>query len=173
MVRELACFDTQTYVNLPLNSIENSKKRKFLTIQSKRNMLMSMISEFKEFAMKGNMVDLAVGVIIGGAFGKIVSALVTNVLMPPIGLLLGGADFSNLAITLKPAVGEVPAVMLKYGIFINTVIDFLIVAFVLFLVIKGMNSMKRKHEEIPTEIPPPSTQEVLLTEIRDLLKKTE
>lgn len=129
------------------------------------------MSEFKEFAMKGNVVDLAVGVIIGGAFGKIVSTLVTNVLMPPIGLLLGGVDFSNLVITLKPAVGEVPAVLLKYGAFINTIIDFIVIAFVLFLIIKRMNSMKRKKEEVSAEIPPQTAQEVLLTEIRDLLKK--
>ena len=132
---------------------------------------MSMTSEFKEFAMKGNMVDLAVGVIIGGAFGKIVSTLVANVLMPPIGMLLGGVDFSNLAITLKSAVGENPAVMLKYGLFLNAVIDFVIIAFVLFMVIKGMNSMKRKKVEAPAEIAPPPVQEVLLAEIRDLLKK--
>ncbi len=132
---------------------------------------MSIMSEFKEFAMKGNVVDLAVGVIIGGAFGKIVSTLVTNVLMPPIGLLLGGVDFSNLVITLKPAVGEVPAVLLKYGAFINTIIDFIVIAFVLFLIIKRMNSMKRKKEEVSAEIPPQTAQEVLLTEIRDLLKK--
>jgi len=134
-------------------------------------MFMSMVSEFKEFAMKGNMVDLAVGVIIGGAFGKIVSNLVANVLMPPIGLLLGGVDFSNLSLTLKPAMGEVPAVMLKYGLFLNTVIDFIIIAFVLFMVIKAMNSIKRKKEEVAVEAPPPSAQEVLLAEIRDLLKK--
>ena len=134
-------------------------------------MPMSMMSEFKEFAVKGNMVDLAVGVIIGGAFGKIVSTLVANVLMPPIGLMLGGADFSNLAITLKPAVGDVPAVLLKYGVFLNAIIDFLIIAFVLFIVIKGINAMKRKKEEVPAEVPPPTTQEILLTEIRDLLKK--
>ncbi len=135
-------------------------------------MPMSVMSEFKEFAVKGNMVDLAVGVIIGGAFGKIVSTLVTNVLMPPIGLLLGGADFSNLAITLKPAVGEVPAVLLKYGVFLNAIIDFVIIAFVLFIVIKGINAMKRKKEELPAEVPAPTAQEVLLTEIRDLLKKS-
>ena len=135
-------------------------------------MPMSVMSEFKEFAVKGNMVDLAVGVIIGGAFGKIVSTLVTNVMMPPIGLLLGGADFSNLAITLKPAVGEVPAVLLKYGVFLNAIIDFVIIAFVLFIVIKGINAMKRKKEELPAEVPAPTAQEVLLTEIRDLLKKS-
>ncbi|MBI3260458.1 MAG: large-conductance mechanosensitive channel protein MscL [Ignavibacteriae bacterium] len=130
-----------------------------------------MMSEFKEFAVKGNMVDLAVGVIIGGAFGKIVSTLVANVLMPPIGLMLGGVDFTNLAITLKPAVGETPAVLMKYGVFLNAIIDFIIIAFVLFLVVKTMNTINRKKEEIPVEVPPLTTQEVLLMEIRDLLKK--
>ncbi len=133
---------------------------------------MSIVSEFKEFAVKGNMVDLAVGVIIGGAFGKIVASLVENVLMPPIGMLLGGVDFSSLAITLKAGAGDVKPVMLKYGLFLNSMVDFLIIAFVLFMVIKGINSMKRKKEEAPAAPAPPPAQEVLLTEIRDLLKKT-
>jgi len=132
---------------------------------------MSIVSEFKEFAVKGNMVDLAVGVIIGGAFGKIVASLVENVLMPPIGMLLGGVDFSSLAITLKAGAGEVKPVMLKYGLFLNSMVDFLIIAFVLFMVIKGINAMKRKKEEAPAAPAPPPAQEVLLTEIRDLLKK--
>jgi large conductance mechanosensitive channel len=105
-----------------------------------------MIKEFREFAMKGNVVDLAVGVIIGGAFGKIVSSLVADVLMPPIGLALGGLDFSNLAITIKEAVGESPAVLIKYGAFINTVIDFTIVAFCIFIMIRTMNALRRKQE---------------------------
>ena len=105
---------------------------------------MSIIKEFKEFAVKGNAVDMAVGIIIGAAFGKIVSSLVTDVIMPPIGLLLGGVDFKNLAVTLKEAVGEAPAVLLRYGLFINNVIDFLIVAFVIFMVVKGINSLKKK-----------------------------
>jgi len=133
---------------------------------------MSIVSEFKEFAVKGNMVDLAVGVIIGGAFGKIVASLVENVLMPPIGMLLGGMDFSSMAITLKAGVGDVKPVMLKYGLFMNSMVDFLIIAFVLFMVIKGINAMKRKKEEAPAAPAPPPAQEVLLTEIRDLLKKS-
>jgi large conductance mechanosensitive channel len=129
-----------------------------------------MFKEFKEFAMRGNVVDMAVGIIIGAAFGKIVSSLVNDVIMPPIGILLGGIDFSNFALTLKEAVGEVPAVTLSYGVFINTVIDFLIIAFVIFLVIKGMNKMKRKQEEEPAAPPAPTKEQTLLTEIRDLLK---
>lgn len=132
---------------------------------------MSMIKEFKEFAMRGNVVDMAVGIVIGAAFGKIVSSIVNDVIMPPIGMLLGGVDFSDLMITLREAVGETPAVMIKYGAFINTVIDFLIVAFAIFMVIKGMNTMKKKQEEAPPPAPPePSKEELLLTEIRDVLK---
>jgi len=129
-----------------------------------------MIKEFKQFAMRGNVVDMAVGIIIGAAFGKIVSSLVNDVIMPPIGLLLGGVDFSSFMITLKQAMGDVPAVTLNYGVFINTVIDFLIVAFAIFMVIKGMNRMKKKEEEAPAAPPAPTKQETLLTEIRDLLK---
>jgi len=132
---------------------------------------MSMMKEFREFAMRGNVVDMAVGIIIGGAFGKIVSSLVNDVIMPPIGLLIGGVDFSNLSLTLKEAVGDVPAVTVNYGMFINTVLDFVIIAFAIFMVIKGMNRLKRKQEEAPKEPPAPPKQEVLLTEIRDLLKK--
>jgi len=132
---------------------------------------MSIVKEFKEFAVKGNVVDLAVGVIIGAAFGKIVTSLVTDVIMPPIGLLLGGIDFKDLKIHLKPAVGKTPEVAINYGVFINTAIDFVIVAFVIFLVIKGINAMKRKEEEAPTTPPEPTKEEVLLTEIRDLLAK--
>jgi large conductance mechanosensitive channel len=135
---------------------------------------MGIIKEFKEFAVKGNMVDLAVAVIIGGAFGKIVTSLVNDVIMPPIGLLLGGVDFSNLKIMLKAAEGDVPAVTLNYGAWINTMIDFLIVALVIFLVIKGINSMKKKEAAVPPPPPPPpapSAEETLLKEIRDLLAK--
>ena len=132
---------------------------------------MSIVKEFKEFAVKGNVVDLAVGVIIGAAFGKIVSSLVTDVIMPPIGLLLGGIDFKDLKIHLKPAVGKTPEVAINYGVFINTAIDFLIVAFVIFLLVKGINALKRKEEEAPSTPPAPSKEEVLLTEIRDLLAK--
>ena len=129
---------------------------------------MSIMTEFKEFAMKGSVVDLAVGVIIGGALGKIVASFVGDVLMPPIGMLLGGVDFKSLAITLKAAEGKTAAVMLNYGNFIQTVVDFTIVAFVIFMAIRAMNSMKRKEEAAPA--PAPTTQEVLLTEIRDALR---
>lgn len=132
---------------------------------------MSMMQEFKDFAVKGNVVDMAVGVIIGGAFGKIVSALVTDVVMPPIGVLIGGVDFSKLAFTLQEATAAAPAVVISYGRFIQTIVDFTIVAAVIFMVIKGINSMKKKASEAPSTTPAPSTQEVLLMEIRDLLKK--
>ena len=132
---------------------------------------MSMIKEFKEFAMKGNVVDMAVGIIIGVAFGKIISSFVGDVLMPPIGLMLGGLDFSNLGLTLKAGSEGVEPVMLKYGVFINTVIDFLIVAFAIFLMVKAINSMKKKQLEAPAAPPEPPADVKLLTEIRDLLKK--
>lgn len=137
---------------------------------------MGMMQEFKEFAMKGNVVDLAVGVIIGGAFGKIVGSMVEKILNPVLGLVIGGIDFSQLKIVLKNAVtdatGKVttPEVALGYGDLLNTMIQFIIIAFVLFLVIKGMNSMKRKQEEAPAAPPAPTAEETLLTEIRDLLK---
>jgi len=131
---------------------------------------MSMIKEFKEFAMRGNVLDMAVGIIIGGAFGKIVGSLVNDVIMPPIGVLLGGVDFSSLGITIKDAVDGAPAVILGYGLFINTVINFLIVAFAIFLLIKAVNSFKKKQEAAPAAPAPPPRQEVLLGEIRDLLK---
>jgi len=133
---------------------------------------MSMLQEFKAFAMRGNVVDIAVGIIVGGAFGKIVSSFVADVIMPPIGLLLGGVDFSDLAITLKKAVGETAAVTLNYGKFIQSVIDFLIIAFAIFMAIKAMNALKKKQEEAPAPPPAPSKQEVLLAEIRDLLKRS-
>lgn len=132
---------------------------------------MSMIKEFKEFAMRGNVVDMAVGIIIGGAFGKIVSSFVADVIMPPIGILLGGMDFSNLAITIKESSEGVEPVLLKYGMFINTIIDFLIIAFAIFMAIKAMNSLKKKQEEAPAAPPEPPADVKLLTEIRDLLKK--
>ncbi len=132
---------------------------------------MSITSEFKDFAVKGNVVDIAVGIIIGVAFGNIVSSFVGGVLMPPIGLLLGGMDFSSLAIVIKEASDTEPAVVISYGSFIQTIIDFTIIAFVIFTVVKGINSLKRKEEAAPEEVPKPSAQEVLLTEIRDLLKK--
>ncbi len=114
---------------------------------------MKILQEFKSFAMRGNVVDLAVGVIIGTAFGKIVTSLVADVVMPPIGLLLGGVDFSELAITLKEAVGDTPAVTINIGLFINTLIDFMIVAFVIFMVIKQLNRFKRKEEPVPETAP--------------------
>ena len=127
-----------------------------------------MLEEFKAFAMRGNVVDMAVGIVIGGAFGKIVSSFVSDVLMPPIGMLMGGMDFSQLAISLGE--GE-EAASINYGMFINTVLDFVIIAFAIFMVIKGLNSMKKKEEEKPAEPPKPSAEETLLTEIRDLLSK--
>jgi len=134
---------------------------------------MAIIKEFKEFAMRGNVVDLAVGVIIGAAFGKIVSSLVNDIIMPPIGFLLGGIDFSDKKIILvqADAAKKVAEVAIRYGTFINSIIDFVIVAFCIFLVIKGINSMKKKEEEAPAAAPAPSNEEVLLTEIRDLLAK--
>jgi large conductance mechanosensitive channel len=132
---------------------------------------MKMLQEFKAFAMRGNVVDMAVGIIIGGAFGKIVSSFVSDVIMPPIGVLLGGVDFSNLTHIIKEATEEAEAVTLNYGTFLMTVLDFIIIAFAIFMVIKGMNSMKKKEEEKPAPPPEPTKEETLLTEIRDLLKK--
>jgi large conductance mechanosensitive channel len=130
---------------------------------------MGMMQEFKTFAMRGNVLDMAVGIIIGAAFGKIVSSFVADVIMPPIGLLIGGVNFSNLSLTLKEAIGGKAAVTLNYGIFIQSIIDFLIIAFAIFVVVKGMNSLKKKEEAAPS--PAPSKQEILLTEIRDALQK--
>lgn len=137
-----------------------------------------MLKEFKDFAMRGNVVDLAVGFILGGAFSTIVRSLVNDILMPPLGLALGGVDFTNLFITLGEmeyetlaAAQEAGAATINYGMFINNVIAFLILAFALFLIIKGMNSMKKKEEAEPETPPAPSKEEVLLTEIRDLLAK--
>jgi large conductance mechanosensitive channel len=144
---------------------------------------MSMMKEFKEFAMRGNVVDMAVGVVIGGAFGKITTSMVNDIIMPPIGLAMSGINFSDLKLTLKEAVAavldpsgliltaEIPAVSINYGLFINSIINFAIVAFALFLIIKAMNKMKKKQEAAP---PTPATTPadvLLLTEIRDLLKK--
>jgi large conductance mechanosensitive channel len=129
-----------------------------------------LISEFKSFAVKGNVLDMAVGVIIGAAFGKIVTALVSGVIMPPIGVLLGGVNFSDLAFVVKDAVGTTPAVKITYGAFIQTVIDFTIIAFSVFVLVRVINSLKKKEEGSPKELPAPSNEEVLLTEIRDLLK---
>jgi large conductance mechanosensitive channel len=131
---------------------------------------MSMLSEFREFAVKGNMVDMAVGIIIGAAFGKIVSSLVGDVLMPPLGAVVGGVDFTDLSITLKQAVDKSPAVVLGYGKFLQTTFDFLIVAAAMFMVVKGINTLKREKPAAPPA-PPPTKEELLLTEIRDLLAK--
>jgi large conductance mechanosensitive channel len=134
-----------------------------------------MLKEFKTCAMRGNVMDMAIGIIIGGAFGKIISSFVSDVLMPPIGLLVGGVDFADLKITLKEAVvqGEevIDAVSVNYGTFLMSVMDFIIIAFAIFMVIKGLNSMKKKEEEAPAAPPAPSNEEKLLGEIRDLLKK--
>ncbi|MEN8162124.1 MAG: large-conductance mechanosensitive channel protein MscL [Myxococcota bacterium] len=129
---------------------------------------MAMLDEFKKFAMRGSVVDLAVGVVIGGAFGKITSSFVSDILTPPLGLMLGGVDFSALAVTLKAAEGEAPAVLWKYGAFIQSIFDFIIIAFAIFLVIKAMNAMQKKEEEAPK---PPAPEVTLLTEIRDSLRQ--
>jgi len=137
---------------------------------------MSLIKEFKQFAMKGNVVDLAVGIIIGAAFGKIVSSVVNDVIMPPIGAVVGGVDFTDLKVIIKAASVDdagnaISAVTLNYGNFIQTTIDFMIIAFAVFMIIKAMNRMQKKEEAAPSAPPKPSNEEILLTEIRDLLKK--
>ena len=132
---------------------------------------MSIISDFKKFAMKGNVVDLAVAVVIGAAFGRIVTSFVNDVLMPPIGIMLGGVDFTELKITLQEATGDVAAVTLNYGMFIQTVINFLIVAFSIFIVIRAYEKTKKQEEVKPAPIAAIPPQEKLLTEIRDLLKE--
>jgi large conductance mechanosensitive channel len=132
---------------------------------------MGLVKEFKEFAMKGSVVDLAVGVIIGGAFGKIVASFVNDVLMPPLGVLLGGVDFKDYKTVLVEAIGDKPAVTLNYGMFIQNVIDFVIIAAAIFLMIKAMNAAKKKEEAAPAPPPAPSAEETLLAEIRDLLKE--
>ena len=135
---------------------------------------MNIFKEFKTFAMKGNVVDMAVGIIIGAAFGKIVSSIVNDIIKPPIGMLIGGVDFKDLAVVLQKATETAPAVTLNYGSFIQVVFDFLIVAFAIFMLIKGLNMAKRKKEDAPAAPAPepaPTKEEILLTEIRDLLKK--
>lgn len=135
---------------------------------------MKLVDEFKAFAMRGNVIDMAVGIIIGGAFGKIVASFVNDVIMPPIGLLIGGVDFKDLTIVIKEAVGEAAAVTINYGNFVQVVIDFLIIALVIFAMIKMMNAAKKKEEAAPAAPPAPpapTNEELLLTEIRDLLKK--
>jgi large conductance mechanosensitive channel len=138
-----------------------------------------MLQEFKKFAMRGNVVDMAVGIIIGAAFGKIVSSLVNDIIMPPIGMMMGNVDFSQLFINLSEgeyaslaAAQEAGAATINYGVFINTVLDFVIVAFAIFMVIRGMNNLQKKEEEKPAEPPKPSEEVLLLQEIRDALKKS-
>ena len=143
----------------------------------------AFMNEFKEFAMRGNIIDLAVGVVIGAAFGKITSSLINDVIMPPIGKMLGNVDFKDKKVLLQKGLEEikgpngavlhekVPEIAIRYGLFINTVFDFLIVAFVIFLVVKGVNRMKRKQDAIPDPVAEPTKEELLLTEIRDLLKE--
>jgi large conductance mechanosensitive channel len=130
---------------------------------------MSVIKEFRDFAVKGNVVDMAVGVIIGAAFGKIVSSLVGDVVMPPLGVLIGGVDFSDLAVTLRAPVEGAAAVTMRYGKFIQSIIDFVIIAFAIFMAVKVINRMKKKEEVAPSA--PPTKQEQLLAEIRDLLRE--
>lgn len=131
---------------------------------------MSLLKEFKAFAVKGNMIDMAVGIIIGAAFGKIVSSLVGDVIMPPLGLLIGGVDFSDLALTLKAAGDGQPAVVLAYGKFLQSIVDFLIVAFAIFVGVKAINRLKREEAAAPAAAPAPTKDQELLAEIRDLLK---
>lgn len=132
---------------------------------------MSLMSEFKQFAMRGNVVDLAVGVVIGAAFGKIVSALVSGIIMPVVGTIVGGVNFADLAITLKPGADGVEPVLLQYGLFVQSAVDFVIIAFAIFIAIKLMNKMQRKQEQAPPAPAEPSAEVKLLTEIRDALKK--
>jgi len=131
---------------------------------------MSMLQEFKDFAIKGNVIDMSVGIIVGAAFGKIVSSFVADVIMPPIGVLVGGVDFTKLALTIKAAAGDAPAVTLNYGNFLQTMVDFTIIAVAIFIVIKLINNLKKSEEAAPAPAPEPSKEELLLTEIRDLLK---
>ncbi|WP_053033081.1 large-conductance mechanosensitive channel protein MscL, partial [Vibrio cholerae] len=130
---------------------------------------MSLLKEFKAFASRGNVIDMAVGIIIGAAFGKIVSSFVADIIMPPIGIILGGVNFSDLSFVLLAAQGDAPAVVIAYGKFIQTVVDFTIIAFAIFMGLKAINSLKRKEEEAPKAPPAPTKDQELLSEIRDLL----
>ncbi|PVZ80662.1 large conductance mechanosensitive channel protein MscL [Serratia sp. S1B] len=132
---------------------------------------MGMLKEFREFAMRGNVVDLAVGVIIGAAFGRIVSSLVADIVMPPLGLLIGGVDFKQFHLVLREAEGNIPAVVMNYGAFLQNIFDFIIVAFAIFMAIKLMNKLRSKEDQKQTPPPTPTAEEILLTEIRDLLKQ--
>lgn len=131
---------------------------------------MGMIKEFQDFAVKGNVVDMAVGIIIGGAFGTIVKSLVSDIIMPPVGIMMGGIDFSEIVITLQQATADTEAVTMNIGVFINNVISFVIVAWAVFMLVKGMNNLKKKEEAAPAAPPEPTKSEVLLEEIRDALK---
>lgn len=134
---------------------------------------MSFFKEFKEFALRGNVIDMAVGIVIGAAFGKITTSLVENVIMPPIGVLISGINFKNLALTVKAASGDAPAVVIKYGEFVNVLLEFIIIAFAIFAVIKFINKLQRKEDAAPPPPPPPpepTKEELLLVEIRDILK---
>ncbi len=131
---------------------------------------MGMLSEFKDFAMKGNVVDMAVGVVIGGAFKSVVTSFTNDILMPPIGMLLGGVDFSSLSFVIQKATESAEAVAINYGVFINSILDFLIIAFAIFMIVKAMNSAMKEEEEAPEAPPEPSKEEVLLGEIRDALR---
>ncbi len=136
---------------------------------------MGMIKEFREFISRGSVVDLAVGVIIGAAFGKIINSLVSDIIMPPIGLMLNGVDFKNMKYIIKQPVSDgeklTPGVSINYGMFIQNLVEFIIIAFVLFLIIRAINNMRRRQDTAPATVPPPPRQEVLLEEIRDLLRK--
>ncbi len=132
---------------------------------------MKIIDEFKTFAIKGNMVDMAIGIIIGAAFGKIVTSLVNDIIMPPIGVLLGGVNFTDLKLTIKAATEAAPAVTWNYGNFIQVMIDFLIIAWAVFMIVKALNTIQKKEAEAPAPPPAPTKEETLLAEIRDLLKK--
>lgn len=132
---------------------------------------MSVLKEFKEFAMRGNVIDLAIGIVIGAAFGKIVTSVVNDIIMPPLGLLIGGVNFTDLKVVMKEAVGQNPAVTLNYGNFIQVIFDFMIVAFAIFLLVKGINRLRKKEEAKPAAPAAPNNEEKLLMEIRDLLKK--
>ena len=132
---------------------------------------MGMLKEFKDFAVKGNAIDMAVGIVIGAAFGKIISSLGSDVIMPPLGMVIGGVDFRDLAVTLKAPLLGSSAVLLRYGAFLQTIFDFAIIAFAVFLLIKGINALKRRKDSAPAVPPMPTAEELLLTEIRDLLRK--
>jgi large conductance mechanosensitive channel len=163
--RKSGCFRETT---IPFHAVIDTVPQQ---IQSEDSM--SMMKEFKEFAMRGNVMDMAIGIVIGLAFAAIVSSFVADIITPPVGLLLGDMDFSEMSLVLKEAVGEEEAVTISYGLFLQKVFDFIIIAFAIFMVIKGMNRMRRKKEEAPAAPPAPTKEETLLTEIRDLLSRQE